>query len=149
MKVYYTYQDLPYYGKTVFLAGPTPRSKDVKSWRPEALEFLNANGYKGNVLVPENPLGVDYFNAEEQYEWEKSAMNIADDIVFWIPRNMETMPGLTTNIEFGYWLAKNPSKIILGYPLDAENMKYIHYHCRQNDIPVFKDLRELLWYIIL
>jgi hypothetical protein len=39
--------------EAVFLAGPSPRSKDVSSWRPEAIRALETAGYDGFVLVPE------------------------------------------------------------------------------------------------
>src|SRR6266511_3357557 len=38
---------------SLFLAGPTPRSADVPSWRPEALNLLRGLGFAGTVLVPE------------------------------------------------------------------------------------------------
>jgi hypothetical protein len=41
--------------------------------------------------------------------------------MFWIPRTKELI-GLTTNFELGYWFAKKPEKIVLGYPpLGSEN----------------------------
>ena len=39
--------------KSIFLAGPTPRSKEVKSWRPEAIRLLKEKGFDGVVFVPE------------------------------------------------------------------------------------------------
>ena len=38
---------------SLFLAGPTPRSSEVLSWRPQALEVLRGLGFPGTVLVPE------------------------------------------------------------------------------------------------
>lgn len=111
--------------KSIMLCGPTPRSTEVVSWRPQVFDILNSIGFDGHVFVPEprnsNWIG-DY---TDQIEWEDQALNIADAIMFWIPRNMKTMPGLTTNVEFGLWA--NSGKIILGYPDKAENVRYLQH----------------------
>ena len=40
--------------KSVFLAGPTPRQKDIDSWRPEAIEIFRGRlQFTGTLLVPE------------------------------------------------------------------------------------------------
>lgn len=45
--------------KSIFLAGPTPRSKEVQSWRPEALRILKNLGYDGQVYVKyRNPIEI-------------------------------------------------------------------------------------------
>ena len=45
--------------------------------------------------------------------------------MFWIPRKMPDMPGLTTNLEFGYYIAKRPDNVILGFPKDADVTEWI------------------------
>ena len=39
--------------KSIFLAGPTPRSLDVETWRKEAIRILEELGFDGIVYVPE------------------------------------------------------------------------------------------------
>ena len=53
MNVVYSDQPVDVTHPSIFLAGPTPRAADVKSWRPEALDLLRAFGFGGAVLVPE------------------------------------------------------------------------------------------------
>src|SRR3989344_6490668 len=116
MQIVYALEPLPEtINKSIFLAGPTPRSQDIKSWRPEALAILEKLSYDGVVFVPESRNGQwqesEYVN---QIEWEEYCLNVADCIVFWIPRAMDTMPALTTNIEWGVWC--NSGKAVLGVP---------------------------------
>lgn len=103
MKVFYSDQplnlDLNLY--TIFLAGPTPRSEEVKSWRPEALNILKKINFSGQVLVPEQSDKKWKNDYLDQVEWEFSGLSIANAIVFWIPRKLPEMPAFTTNVEFG------------------------------------------------
>ena len=100
MKLIYTNDKIDLVGKSIFLAGPTPRSPNVKSWRPEAIEQLVKLKFSGIVLVPETVNSVD-FNFKDQVEWEWQGLENCSVIVFWVPRNLETMPAFTTNVEFG------------------------------------------------
>lgn len=111
--------------KSIMLCGPTPRSTEVVSWRPQVFDILNSIGFDGHVFVPEPRNSNWTGDYTDQIEWEDQALNIADAIMFWIPRNMKTMPGLTTNVEFGLWA--NSGKIILGYPDKAENVRYLQH----------------------
>lgn len=68
---------------------------------------------------------------DKYHEWEIHNMEKSDIVSFWIPRYKDKgMNGYTTNIEFGYMIGKDPNKVILGYPDDAQNMEYIDklYH---------------------
>ena len=78
----------------------------------------------------------DDFEYSEQIDWEEEAMDKVDIIMFWIPRELKNMPAFITNIEFGYWLAKDPSKIMLGIPHYAEKMNYIIYRANKNKIEI-------------
>ena len=109
---------------SIFLVGPTPRSSDVESWRPTALLYLEE--FDGIVYVPEmrsaDQTRLDYtFNAE----WEHEALNASTVIVAWVPRDLETMPAFTTNVEFGYFVSSG--KLIYGRPDDAPNCKYLDW----------------------
>lgn len=131
--------------QTLFLAGPTPRLLEVPSWRPEALEILEHDiKFDGIVLVPEDPgfhLAQDV-DEGEQIDWEYFGTENAGCIAFWIPRDLGTMPGFTTNIEFGRYLDKR--KIVVGAPVDTPKMEYIRYWCDRKRVPYSHTLRETL-----
>lgn len=131
--------------KSIFLAGPSPRSFVVRSWRPEAIRILEDLGYDGVVYVPENRFDLPpsrYFPYEATLAWEEKYLNQCDQIVFWIPRDMDTLPGLTTNAEWGYW--RSSGKVVLGYPVTAPHMRYQDTYAEKEGIPVFNDLRATL-----
>ncbi|MFO0749490.1 MAG: nucleoside 2-deoxyribosyltransferase domain-containing protein [Myxococcota bacterium] len=107
---------------SIFLAGPTPRSTAVASWRPDALRLLERLGYAGTVFVPEPRDGVFQGSYVDQIEWELSGLARADCIAFWVPRDLERLPGFTTNVELGAWLGSG--KVVLGAPVDAAKMSY-------------------------
>jgi len=131
-------------GPSIFLAGPTPRDNS-KGWRPEAIDTFEFLEFGGDLFIPEPrtgwKAGVDY---SDQIDWERDAMEKADIVMFWVPRDLDKMPAFTTNIEFGYWLAKDPSKIKIGHPPDAPNMKYIDYKCEQQNIWPSPSLKRLV-----
>ena len=131
--------------KSIFLAGPTPRSIDVKTWRNEAIKILHELGFRGTVYVPEKELDDRKFDYINQVWWEREALHNATTIVFWIPRNVEVMPGFTTNVEFGYWLAKNSDKVIYGRPSASPKNKYLDwlYETETGKKPI-DNLRDLL-----
>lgn len=127
MHIVYSNEEPPEsYSKSIFLAGPTPRTPDVKSWRPEALALLKAANYDGVVFVPEFRSGL-----QEDYKypdipaWEHRMLDMADCILFWIPRKVETMPGFTTNVEFGRYA--DSGKVVVGAPISAEHMPYLWF----------------------
>jgi len=47
MKVIYSFEEIKIEGKSIFLAGPTPRNNDVDSWRSEAINILRKNKFVG------------------------------------------------------------------------------------------------------
>lgn len=107
MNIVYATQQLPETIKsTIFLAGPTPRTgadghKTDESWRPLAIAYLEEIGYDGTVIVPEDVNGDWKHLYDDQIDWEVHMRSVADVIVFWVPRDMDTMPAFTTNVEFG------------------------------------------------
>lgn len=126
----------------VFLAGPTPRSPDVPSWRPEALQILERLAFDGLVFVPEPRDGVWKNDYTFQIEWEDEGLRRADCIAFWIARRMDTMPALTTNDEWGTWKASG--KCVLGLPEWAEHVRYQRFHANKLGVPIFTTLPETL-----
>jgi hypothetical protein len=126
----------------VFLAGPLPRSADVPSWGPDAVAHLREQWRQDGRLVvftPELREGVlaDYTG---QVAWEHRGLNRADVIVFWIPRDLVTMPAFTTNIEFGTWF--DSGKIVLGAPAAAPKNEYLQELAASVGAPVVDQLDQ-------
>lgn len=116
--------DLPTDGDVIFLAGPTPRSPAGVDWRGEAIQLFEKHSFDGTLLNPQleqwPTANVSWL---DQVSWEKQGLEEADVILFWIPREMEHMPALTTNVEFGMWVKSR--KTILGAPPEAVAVDYI------------------------
>lgn len=145
MKLIYAQEEIKEENKSIFLAGPTPRSNIVKSWRPKAIELFSDLGFAGTIFIPELRSGPSSeFEYDKQIDWEHTALEKADVILFWIPRNLVNMPGFTTNIELGYWLAKNPKKMIVGSPECASKMDYINFCCSKEGIQTANTLEDLV-----
>jgi 8-oxo-dGTP pyrophosphatase MutT (NUDIX family)/nucleoside 2-deoxyribosyltransferase len=143
MKVVYANQPLPEsWSKSIFLAGPTPRSSDVTSWRGEALSLLQELDYDGVVFVPEDEHGKWQHSYVAQVEWEETCLNAADCVVFWIPRELKTMPGFTTNIELGVWL--DSGKAVVGFPERAPKTRYVSHYTEKLKVPNARTLAETL-----
>ena len=115
MQLIYAMEPVPFDGApSIFLAGPTPRSQDVSSWRPSAIDTLSYLGWNGIVFLPEDRSGVFHGDYIGQVEWEEEALRAASCIMFWVPRNLWDLPGFTTNDEWGYWKASG--KVTWGAP---------------------------------
>ncbi|MFJ6661621.1 nucleoside 2-deoxyribosyltransferase domain-containing protein [Streptomyces sp. NPDC091377] len=134
-------------GPSVFLAGPTPdKSAPVPSWRPAALAALAARWTGPEVLTvlsPESRNGIRAERYEHQVDWETSARAAADAVLFWIPRDLKTMPGMTTNVEFG--LDAPSGRAVLGAPPDCPNPernRYLIYVARRHCVPVCTTLTD-------
>lgn len=143
MEINYSDQEVIKGKKSIFLAGPTPRSESVVSWRTEACKKLEELGFDGVVYVPEYSTWKPKADYTEQAMWERIALTEATVILFWIPRSLPDMPAFTTNVEFGYWLHTN--KVIYGRPDNAEKIKYLDwlYELDYNEAP-YNDLNKLL-----
>ena len=130
-------------GPSIFLAGPTPRSVEVFSWRPVALDLLTQMKFNGTVLVPERKDWSVKFDYGDQIEWELQGLDAATVVVFWIPRNMENMIGLTTNVEFGMLVKQK--FIMYGRPHTAAHVRYLDhlYHKFTNGVP-YTTMHDLL-----
>ena len=131
--------------RSIFLAGPTPRSADVPSWRPEAIRILEGMPYwDGDVIVPEPAPGGSWPEREgAQIAWEWLGLHTASVVAFWVPRNMRDMPGLTTNTEFGLMCATG--KAVYGRPPKAEKCDYLDALARRSGVPIHRSLESLLY----
>jgi 8-oxo-dGTP pyrophosphatase MutT (NUDIX family) len=134
MQVIYAKEDVPLIiKKSVFLAGPTPRSADVRSWRPEAIEFFTRAGFDGIIFSPEPRDGNWSGNYIDQVDWEDQCLNMADCVLFWVPREVNAMPAFTTNDEWGFW--KNSGKVVFGAPESAAKVRYQKYYAEKLKVP--------------
>ena len=122
---------LEFTGHSIFLAGPTPRSTTVKSWRIKAIQELFYLNYTGTVLIPERRDWNVKFDYLDQVEWEDAGLERASKICFWVPRTFPDMLALTTNVEFGRWVERRRSAmtdvIVYGRPSDAIHCKYLDW----------------------
>ena len=147
----YAHEEPPQtYSRSMFLAGPSPRKAGDPEWRSEACRILQEIGYDGGVVFLPVPRDGNWFPAEryeQQIEWETKYLNMADVVVFWIPRNMEHSPALTTNIEWGAWF--DSGKALLGYPDSAPHMKYLEWHAKQAGVPSHCELGHILNHAVL
>lgn len=82
MIVNYSNQEVIKGEKSIFLAGPTPRSSDVETWRKEAIHILNDLGFDGIVYVPEFNNEDRTFDLIKQVWWEREALFSSSVIVF-------------------------------------------------------------------
>ncbi len=112
---------------SIFLVGPTPRVDYIRSWRPDALKILEELKFEGTVLVPERKDWKTKFNYGDQIEWEYAGLSNATIIAVWVPRDIRDMPAFTTNVEFGYWLAKRPDVVKYGRPQNAPHTGYLDW----------------------
>ena len=110
----------------ISLCGPTPRDSKTTSWRQEALSILQDLGYDGIVYVPESKNEIPVFeNKDAQRAWERDCYLNSNVILFWVPRTFPNMLGLTTNVEFGYWLKSK--KCVYGRPDGAYRTDYLDW----------------------
>lgn len=143
MEVIYAMEKPPSsFKKSIFLAGPSPRDKSHPNWRVEALKILEEINYDGVVFIPLPRDGNWKHNYDDQVEWEEKYLNMSDQIVFWVPRDLESLPAFTTNVEFGMWY--DSGKIVLGFPKGAPKMRYLESHARKESVPLFNSLEETI-----
>jgi len=154
MEVIYTGEEVPNtLIKSLFLAGGSrrPNQIDQDSWRADALKILEDAGFDGTVFCPE-PRDMKFdkdFNYDNQIEWEEKCLNIADCILFWIPRDLSLddkghikLGCLTTNIEWGKW--EKSGKVVYGAPPKADKNRYIDYYADKLNIGKCTTLTETL-----
>lgn len=151
MQIIYTGDEVPTtITKSIFLAGPTPRNPtEQDSWRPEALKILEDKGYDGVVFVPEDAEGEFKKEYDDQIEWEERYLNMADCILFWVPRDLTLdstdfpkMAAFTTNVEWGTWASSG--KVVFGAPEDADKVSYLKHYAEKYNVPIGQTLTETL-----
>ena len=132
---------------SVFLAGPTPRDKDTKSWRPDAIKLFSEYRLADEItlFVPERKSKEFKVNYMDQVEWERKGLEYASVILFWVPRKLDTMPAFTTNVEFGYWIACRPEAVIYGRPDESVKNRYLDWlYTRETKHTPIKSLEILV-----
>lgn len=136
--------ELTFRTQSMFLAGPTPRDPETPSWRPLALDILNELKYYGYVFIPEYRHGpMDSVDLIAQTEWEHEGLTFCSDIIFWIPRELKTMPAFTTNVEFGRFA--DSKKTWYGRPDEAPKNQYLDwYYHKVNKRRIYNNLKEML-----
>lgn len=125
MKLCHSDEPLRIEGPSLFLAGPTPRSLNVESWRAEAVQILETISWTGTVLIPERHNWQADFDYLSQVEWEYSALEHGGAILFWVPRDVENLPGFTTNVEFGRYVGSG--RVIYGRPDGCPHNRYLDW----------------------
>ncbi|MET3987574.1 nucleoside 2-deoxyribosyltransferase domain-containing protein [Streptomyces sp. PvR034] len=140
--VVYVGQEAPAsWAAAVYLCGPTPVDPAEPSWRPDAVAALRA-AWAGTgrlvVFLPEPAPGGGYPPYAAQIAWEEEAMRRSDAILFWIPRDMERLPGLVSNIKWGAW--SGSGRAVLGAPPQAERMAYLLHFAGALGVPVERTL---------
>lgn len=145
------YSNQPYCNNnlpSVFLAGGTPRSKEVASWRPEAIKIFEDFGFTGNLFIPEPDNGEWTHGYENQIDWEHFHLDKADHILFWVPRDNVDFRCMTTNVEFGYWMAKKPKKVFYARPDWAKDCKYMdNLYTKITKTEPFNSLESVIFFI--
>lgn len=133
---------------SIFLAGPSPRSAIISSWRPHALEIIETLKFDGAVIIPEyrdHEEPVDDYLA--QVEWEHDGLEKAWVLAFWIPRHLEFFPGFTTNVEFGRYVGRKP--VVYGRPVDAPKNRYLDwYYKKMTEREPLKTLADTMKYAV-
>ncbi|MGR6997628.1 NUDIX hydrolase [Yinghuangia aomiensis] len=86
------------------------------------------------VFVPESSTGAFTADYDDQIGWELRWLSAADQVLFWVPRDLGTLPGLTTNDEWG-WL-KDSGRAVFGSPPDAAKVRYQREYARNHGIPL-------------
>ena len=123
---------------SIFLAGPSSRDAETKSWRPRALKLLEEKGFDGRVWVPEWHNKEEYsdpkwkklakkFDYLEQVNWEKAGLMSSTVILFWVPRDLEKMPAFVTNTEFGRYVSIRGDDCVYGRPDSAPKNEYLDW----------------------
>ena len=58
-------------------------------------------------------------------EWEYEGLERCSVIAFWVPRVLDTLPGFTTNVEFGRYVGSG--RCVYGRPDHAHKTRYLDW----------------------
>lgn len=119
--------------KSIFLAGPISREKvDFKmTWQHLAITLLSK--YTDDLAIF-CPMPFSNQGYEAQIEWEEEHLEQATVILFWVPRDLVTLPAFTTNVEFGEYYKSG--KMVVGFPQDAPKIRYLEYKAIKYGVPL-------------
>jgi hypothetical protein len=138
--IIHVFDALPEEGeRLVYLAGPVPRDAGEHAWHAEAIQECRAAGFDGVIAVPRLRVGT-VKDPDSQIAWEHAAMSRADALLFWIPRVLWELPGLTTNLEWGVW--HDSGKTILGAPPGTPRMRYLRFYAQRAGAPQTESLTD-------
>jgi len=155
MKIYNVIDKDIEYKNSIFLAGPIVRGKE-NDWHENAYKIFEKMlenpiykrfNFDVNLITPKRQIILDDKKLVNQIENEKDAMNKSQLIMFWIPREMNKMIGMSTQFELGYWYSKNYKKLIVGIPKNAEKVRYIKEFMK-NDIQFYNTLDETIQMVL-
>lgn len=141
MKVYYSNEKIIKGQKSIFLAGTTSTDRE-NDWRKIVVELLKAKGYDGVIYNPDYTELENRNSYENQLVWELRGIRQCTAIMFWVDRELPSRPGLTTNVEFGYWL--HSGRLIYGRPKTAQKCLYLdmlyNLQTKQNPCETLEEL---------
>ncbi len=134
---------------SIFLAGPSPRRREIKDWRTDAVTYLEKIGYTGTVFIPRfraeffNTTSKGKFDYNNQIEWECNARAMSDKIVFWLARDIKgEMPAFVTNFELGEDL--HTGKVVYGRPITADKCSYMDKRLNMLNDKIWTSLEDML-----
>lgn len=122
--VYATEEPPARWDASLFLAGPTPRAPNIRTWRQDAVAEIERRWNCPGVLVvflPE-PRDGEWSYHDTQRTWELYWGDRCDLVLFWIPRG-PGMRSLTTDDEWIRW--KDSGRAVLGTPPSTESIRLL------------------------
>lgn len=159
MEIIYSLEDFDINKPSIFLAGPTARIDTdselgrgtVTEWRSKLLQELSAEvvavidpeiDSQLQILIPENIQDNPDWTYSRQVSWEEKALKASTIIVFGLFRS-ESLPGFTSNIEFGKWFEIGKDKLVVGGNDWEGRNNYIKEYLNRNSM-VFHDKDSLV-----
>jgi hypothetical protein len=127
---------------SIFIAGPMYRDPAIASWRPGVVELLREGWQQDGTLAVFVPEARDRHHPDPGYAsqvWEERWMAVVDVLLFWVPRDMQRLPGLNTNLEFGR--NESSGRVVLGLPPEAVSVHYLRRAAQTHGAPVHDTVR--------
>lgn len=141
MRVVYKLEPIPTDAPTAFLAGPNPgrHGPPELGWRPAAISLFERVWPAERelaLLVPEMRDRGLVDDHELAYEWEHVGRTGCTVEMFWVPRVIPQLLGMTTNVEFG--MDVSSGRVVFGAPEDPDNERrnrYLFWYARRYGVP--------------